>query len=81
MRKDNGNENRKSALSAERFNTLSINHLGTFPKFFITPYTFMIIITKSYRSVQKIMKMKYFGYFLMCSPMKLDRDYVWSKLG
>ena len=34
----------------------------------------MIIITKGYPRVQKIIKIKYFDYYLMCRPMKLDRD-------
>ena len=39
----------------------------------------MIIITKGYPRVQKIMKIKYFRYFLMCRPIKRDRDYIWAK--
>ena len=40
----------------------------------------MIIITKGYLSVQKIMKIKSFDYFVMCRPMKVDRDYTWAEV-
>ena len=39
----------------------------------------MIIITKGYLSVEKIMKINSFDYFLMCRPVKLDKDYIWTE--
>ena len=59
--------------------TSSITNLGKFPKSFITPYIFVIIITNYYPRVQKLTKIKYFDYFLMCRPIKLDREYICAR--
>ena len=58
--------------------TSSITNLGKFPKSIITPYIFMVTITKGCTRVQKVMKIKYFDYFFDV-PTKLDGDYIWTK--
>ena len=45
---------------------------------FIKPSIF-ISITKGYLRVQKVMKIKYFDYLLMCKPVKFHRVYIWAK--